>query len=410
MSRIVHVITRFVNGGADENTLLSCNHQAEAGHNVWLFHGADFTPRMIAMLDPRVEVRCVAALAREIRVGRDIVASFAIIHLLRAVWPDVIHTHTSKAGIIGRLASLAVPTAKVVHGVHILPFTGVSRLKKAFYLSLERLAALRTHAFIDVSEGMRDLCLENGLGRADTHHVIRSGMDVDRFRRAAPAHDLTARLKGYGMEAGKRPIAIAYVAVLERRKRHAELVKALAPMLADQPHVHLLFAGEGPERPVLARLIDEMGLGDQIHLLGFRDDAEAVIAASDICVFASEREGLPRSIVQYAIAGKPIVATALPGIELVVREGVNGHVVEAGDFAGLAARLSQLVGDPVSCKAMGARSAGLDFARWDARTMTREIESVYRNLLSTPMQRGVRGGRAGVGRVRGGDAPRSDVP
>lgn len=383
MSRIVHVITRFVNGGADENTLLSCNHQAEVGHRVWLFHGADFTPRMVALLDPRVEVRCISALTREIGMSKDLRATFEIVRLLRAIGPDIVHTHTSKAGIVGRLASLAVPSAKVVHGVHILPFTGVSsRLKKMLYISLEKLAALRTHAFIDVSEGMRDLCLENGLGQVATHHVIRSGMDVERFRRASSASDLIVRLKGRGAEGGKAPIAIAYVAVLERRKRHAELVKALAPMLAEQPHIHLLFAGEGSERSVLAGLIDEAGLGDQIHLLGFRDDAEAVIAASDICVFASEREGLPRSIVQYAIAGKPIVATALPGIALVVREGVNGHVVEGQDFNGLAAALSRLIDASALRKAMGERGAAFDFSRWDARAMTREIEVVYRDLLS----------------------------
>lgn len=404
MSRIVHVITRFVNGGADENTLLSCNHQVEAGHLVWLFHGADFSPRMIALLDPRVEVRCIAALTREIGVGGDLRASFAIIRLLRAVRPDIVHTHTSKAGIIGRLASLAVPGAKVAHGVHILPFTGVSRLKRLLYLGLEKLAALQTHAFIDVSEGMRDLCLENGLGRAVRHHVIRSGMDIGRFRRAVPAPDLAATLKGGAAGADRKPVAIAYVAVLERRKRHAELVKALAPILAGRAHVHLFLAGEGPERSAIARLIDETALGSQIHLLGFRADAEAVIAASDICVFASEREGLPRSIVQYAIAGKPIVATALPGIELVVRDGVNGHVVEADDFESFAMRLSRLIDDPASRETMGEGSADLDFARWDARVMTGEIESVYRNLLQTPTQRGLRGGQAGAN-----PAPRSDM-
>ncbi len=383
MSRIVHVITRFVNGGADENTLLSCNHQVEAGHRVWLFHGADFTPRMVALLDPRVEVRCIAALVREIGVAKDLRATFEIARLLRAVRPDIVHTHTSKAGIVGRLASLAVPSAKVVHGVHILPFAGMSsRPRKMLYIGLEKLAALRTHAFIDVSEGMRDLCLENGLGQAATHHVIRSGMDVERFRRASSAPDLIARLRGRGTEGGENPIAIAYIAVLEWRKRHAELVKALAPMLAERPHIHLLLAGEGPERSVLAGLIDEAGLGGQIHLLGFRDDAEAVIAASDICVFASEREGLPRSIVQYAIVGKPIVATALPGIELVVREGVNGHVVAAQDFVGLVAALSRLIEAPALRKMMGEQGAAFDFSRWDARTMTNEIEVVYRELLS----------------------------
>lgn len=396
MSRIVHVITRFVNGGADENTLLTCNHQAQAGHRVWLFYGPDFTQRMVEMLDPRVEARCIGSLVREVGIAKDFGAAFAIARLLRTIRPDIVHTHTSKAGIVGRLASLAAPRAKVVHGVHILPFTGVSLPKKIFYLALEKLAALRTHAFIDVSEGMRDLCLENGLGREATHHVIRSGMDVERFRRAAPAPDLTERLAGDGEAA---PVAIVYVAVLERRKRHRELLTALAPVLVARPDIHLLLAGDGPERPALVALIEKAGLAGQIHLLGFRDDAEAVIASSDICVFASEREGLPRSIVQYAIAGKPIVATALPGIELVVRDGVNGHVVAVDDFARLAARLMHLAEDTALRGTMAAKSAALDFSRWDARAMTSEIESVYRTLLSSPPSPGLRGGPTDAGVV-----------
>jgi glycosyltransferase involved in cell wall biosynthesis len=402
MLKVVHIITRFVNGGADENTLLTCNHQAQAGHRVWLFYGPDFTERMMALLDPRVEARCIGSLAREVKIAKDLGAAFAIARLLRAIRPDIVHTHTSKAGIVGRLASLAAPRAKVVHGVHILPFTGVSLPKKIFYLLLEKLAALRTHAFIDVSEGMRDLCLENRLGRETTHHVICSGMDVEKFRRAPVAPDLIERLTREGAAA---PIAIVYVAVMERRKRHEELLKAVAPVLAARSHIHLLLAGDGPERPVLAALIEKVGLAGQIHLLGFRDDAEAVIAASDICVFASEREGLPRAIVQYAIAGKPIVATALPGIELVVRDGVGGYVVAVDDFAGLAARLTQLSDDPALRRTMAASSAALDFSRWDARAMTTQIESVYRDLLSSPPSPGLRGGRSDVGVV-----PRSNTP
>ncbi|HCX67939.1 MAG TPA: glycosyltransferase family 1 protein, partial [Rhodobiaceae bacterium] len=321
--RIVHVITRFVNGGADENTLLTCNHQAEAGHEVWLVYGRDWTERMRGQLDPRVRAVELPSLVREVSPVKDIAALAGLARLYRRVRPDIVHTHTSKAGIVGRLAALAWLPARGVHGVHILPFTSEPFLKRIVYVLLEKLVALRTHAFIDVSEGMRDLCLEYRLGTNDNHFVIRSGMDVAKFRKATPADDIAAL-------SGGEAVVLGYVAVLERRKRHREMLEALVPVLKAQSHVSLVLAGDGPERHVIEAIIHENGLQDRVRVLGFREDVERVVAGCDICVFASQREGLPRSVVQYVIAGKPVVASALPGIERVIRDGENGFVV-AGD-------------------------------------------------------------------------------
>lgn len=377
MSKVVHIITRFVNGGADENTLLTCNHQAEAGHEVRLLHGPECTSRMLAMLDRRVEVVRIASLVREVSPGKDVAAVIGIARLLRRVRPDIVHTHTSKAGFVGRLAALASPGAKVVHGVHILPFNDQPLIKRYVYLALEKIAALRTDAFIDVSEGMRDLCLENGLGRLENHHVIRSGMDVAKFRHAAPAADILC----IGGEAAGA-ILIGYVAVLERRKRHRELLGSIAPLLRRHGHVHLVLAGDGPERPELESLTKEAAISAQVHFLGFRDDVDAVLAGCHVGVFVSEREGLPRSLVQYAIAGKPIVATRLPGIDRVLRDGFNGYVVAPDAFDDFAARLESLIADSDLRGTMAGKSRELDLSDWDAEKMVSRIDAVYAQLLS----------------------------
>lgn len=370
--RIVHVITRFVNGGADENTLLTCNHQAEAGHEVWLVYGRDWTERMRGLLDPRVRAVELPSLVREVSPVKDIAALAGLARLYRRVRPDIIHTHTSKAGIVGRLAALAWLPAKAVHGVHILPFTSEPFLKRIVYVLLEKLAALRTHAFIDVSEGMRDLCLEYRLGTNDNHFVIRSGMDVERFRNARPADDLSAL-----RQASDGAVIAGYVAVLERRKRHLELLQAVMPLLEKNEGLFLVLAGDGPERPELERFIRDKGIGGRVRILGFREDVERVVAGCDICVFASQREGLPRSVVQYVIAGKPVVASALPGIERVIRDGENGFVVAGDRLEGLAEGVEELMRDTGLRASFAAASAATDLSEWDARMMTDRIESVY---------------------------------
>ncbi|MDO8421538.1 MAG: glycosyltransferase [Parvibaculum sp.] len=183
-----------------------------------------------------------------------------------------------------------------------------------------------------------------------------------------------------------QPVAVLYVAVMERRKRHRELIAAMIPLLKERPGIHLFLAGDGPESVILRRMVEDADCKGSVSFLGFRDDIATVISAADICVFSSEREGLPRSIVQYAMCGKPIVATALPGIDLVVREGENGYVVPSDDFTGLVQHVSHLCDDAIKRQEMSAQSATLDFSRWDARIMSSEIELIYDRLLSPSAQ------------------------
>jgi len=373
MRKIVHVITRFIDGGADENTLLTCNHQARAGDAVWLVHGAAVSRRMLDQLDPAVGALRLPSLVREISPLKDLAALVRLARLFRRIRPDVVHTHTSKAGIVGRLASLAVPRARVFHGVHILPFVAAPAPVRLVYIALERLAALRTRAFIDVSPEMRALCLKYRIGRPERHFVVPSGMEIARFRAAVPAPDLAA----LRARLGPRAVLAGYLAALEPRKRHRALIEALAPVLAAEPDVHLALAGDGHERPAVEALVAERGLGTRVHVLGFRDDPERVIAACDFCLFASLREGLPRAVVQYAAAGKATLATSLPGIEIVLRDGENGYVVAPDDMAGLARRFAELARDAATRKAMAAASATLDLSDWEAAAMARRIEAIY---------------------------------
>ena len=184
--RITHVITRMIRGGADENTLLSCNHQARHGHDVRLICGSEHSTAILERLDPAVSVEVLPSLVRELDPRRDMRAVWELTRSLRDTRPQVVHTHTSKAGIIGRVAARLAGVPAIVHGVHILPFLNVGRLQRLAYLGAERAVAAITDAFVDVSEGMRDVGLAHRVGPPERHVVIPSGMDLDRFADAQP--------------------------------------------------------------------------------------------------------------------------------------------------------------------------------------------------------------------------------
>ena len=189
MLRIAHVITRLIQGGADENTLLSCNGQAALGHEVHLIFGAEVSPAMVGRLHPLVRPHQISDLWRAVAPVRDARATWSLAALLRRVRPQILHTHTSKAGAVGRVAARLAGIPGVVHGIHILPFLNVGRAERAAYLATERLLAPVTDKFVSVSRGMLDSAVAHGIGPARKHVVIPSGMDLDQFRRATPVVD-----------------------------------------------------------------------------------------------------------------------------------------------------------------------------------------------------------------------------
>lgn len=375
--KIVHTITRFVRGGADENTLLTCNHQAEQGHCVALIFGYETHPDIVAMLHPAIEQVRLVSLGRAISPLRDARALAEMVGFMRRFDPDVVHTHTSKAGILGRVAAILAGVPVIVHGVHILPFLGVGPITAKAYRAIEQAIARKTDFFIDVSEGMRKASIENGVGTAANHVVVPSGMDVDKFIRARPfsPHEIMDEL-GLAEPPGK---LIVSAAVLEPRKRHLEFLDAMAAVVTAQPDAHLAITGDGPLAGAIRAKAERLGIASNVHLLGFRTDVERWMKSADVCTLASEREGLPRTVIQYVMCGRPVVATFLPGIDAVVTDGENGVIVASP--AQMATPLIAILADQQTADRMAARSAARDLSAWDARAMVRAIDRVYTDVM-----------------------------
>lgn len=366
--KIVHIITRLVRGGADENTIATCNLQAARGHQVYLMHGRDLHPEIPAGIDDSVTLCAVPDLVREVSPRREFAALSDMTAQLRALAPDVVHTHTSKAGILGRMAARRAGVAVILHGVHILPFLNVGLASKLVYTALERMVAPYTDAYISVSEGMQTANLAAGLGTPDNNFVVASGMDIAGFQAAQP---IPERPDG--------PLLVM-VAALEARKRHAEFLPVFADVVKTHPAATLAFLGEGPERPALEAQAASLGITENVSFLGFRTDVARWVAAADICLLSSCREGLPRVVVQYVASGKPVVVAHLPGIEAVVRDGENGFVTDPDDLSQMTAPIRRILDDQDLNTQLCQASRALDVSGWSIEKMEADIETIMTDI------------------------------
>ena len=356
---IAHVLTRLLRAGSEENTLATCRWQVAAGHRVSLIHGNVCDPFWHDHLPRGVTRIAVPEMVHPIRPVQDARAVARLRALYRDLRPDVIHTHQSKAGVLGRLAADAVPDAVVAHGIHIIPFEGVGDPKRALYIAAERMVARRTDVFIAVSEAVGRAYVEAGI--AEQVHCVHSGMDLARFRDAPLPEDWPAVL-GVPPGAARPPVALM-MAAFEPRKRHVPFLRAFAK--ADVlPGMKLLLAGRGPEEARVRAEVAALGLGDRVVFCGHRPDPEALFALANVSILTSEREGLPRVVVQSIAAGCPPVVQHLPGLDEVVVDGRNGVIAAPDDMDGAVRTLCEVLASPERLAALRQGARATDLSAW----------------------------------------------
>lgn len=369
--RIVHVVTRLLRAGSEENTVECCRWQARAGHEVVLVHGAAVDAGWSETR--RFRTLGVPEMVHPIRPVADLRALGALRRVYREVQPDVIHTHQSKAGILGRLAADVVPSARVVHGVHMLPWAHVGAARRRVYLAAERAAARRTDVFVGVSEALGAAYRQAGIARQ--MHCVRSGMDLTRFRRAELPPDWRDLVQVGPCEA--RPPVAVMLAAMEPRKRHVAFLRAFAQVRRLMPELRLVLAGTGPEEARVRREVARLGLGDRVILSGHRGDPERLLALADVSVLASEREGLPRVVVQSLAAGVPVLVNDLPGIGEVLRDGVNGRVLPARDAGALVREMVGLLRVPERLERLRRGAEASDLSAWALERLGPETTALY---------------------------------
>ena len=382
--RIVHVITRLILGGAQENTLLTVEGLHHRHHDdVTLITGPAEGPEG-DLFDRAgrlgLKVQLMPELIRAVRPGTDLRAHQALRRSIRRLKPQVVHTHSSKAGIVGRAAAWAERVPAVVHTIHGLPFgPSESAARNRLYIALERWAARRCHAIVGVCDAMVDQALAAKVGRPEQYSTIYSGMDVDAFLNPRrPRGEVRSEL---GL--ADHEVAFGTVARLFERKGHDDVL-AVAPLILEQdPNVRFVFIGDGILRDRLKADAARLGIGHAVRFTGLvpPDQIPELLGAMDAVVHPSLREGLARVLPQALIVGRPVISYDVDGArEVVLPE--TGILLKPRDLDGLRDAILRLAGDPELRHQMGGEGR-LRFAdQFRAETMTDQLKALYEQLLS----------------------------
>lgn len=376
---IVHVITRLIVGGAQENTLLSCEGQARAGHRVTLITGPSLGPEGSLMERARssgYEVEELDAMRRAILPVKDARACLQLVRRLRVLCPDVVHTHSSKAGILGRWAAWQAGVPLVVHTIHGLAFTASrSPLVNGFYRLAERVTAPITDTIVCVADAMREQSLRGGIGRRGQYVTVYSGMDVEPFLHPpVPREQVRASL---GIDADD--VVVGTIARLFHMKGHDDLLELAPSLCRDFPRLRFLWIGDGLLRERFERQIDALHLRDRFLLTGLVPPTRVpeLTAAMDILVHPSRREGLARALPQGQLAGCPVITYDIDGNREGLIDGRTGLLVPPFDLGKLSAALRVLLSDAARRRSMG--ESGREFARsrFASSVMVERLLEVY---------------------------------
>jgi glycosyltransferase involved in cell wall biosynthesis len=350
--RVLHVITRLSLGGSAENTVASMVGLAAAGYGGSLAVGAaasdaasldDAQRRGVTLID-------VPTLGREVG-PRDVVTLVKLVEVMRRERPAIVHTHTSKAGFIGRLAARLARVPAVIHQPHGHIFYGYyGPARTAFYVSLERLAARWTDRMITLTERGTAEHLARRIGHAAQYRTVPSGVPTAELRAQAPGRAAARAALGVPPEA----FVIGGLGRLVPVKGFDVLVRALPSVVAAVPSARVLLVGDGPDRAALEAQAAALHVGDRVRITGATSDVTRWLAACDVLAAPSRNEGMGRALVEAMALGVPVVAAAVGGIPAVVADGESGRLVASEDAGALAAALVELGLDEALCAKLGA--------------------------------------------------------
>ena len=376
---VCHIITKLELGGAQQNTLFTVSHLDASRFRAVLITGEPGMLDQDAKALPGVDVYQVPTMVRPLRPWRDLRALVFLTVLLRTLKPAIVHTHSSKAGVLGRLAAWFAGVPIIIHAIHGFGFTRYQHpLLRYLLLSVERIVARITTRFFAVSEANYRQGVTLGLFPADRCTVIRSGIDLAAFRQIRV--DVPQKKRELGLEP-TRPV-VGMIAPFKPQKAPVDFVRMADLVHRIRPDVRFLLVGDGELRKAVEAEREERGLSTVLRLAGWRRDIPGIMRCLDVLVLTSLWEGLPRVYLEALASGVPVVGTRVDGAAEVVREGLTGFLTEPGDVLALAERVLHVLAHPEEAKRMGLNGQALPL-EFDIHEMVRQQEREYDTLLAT---------------------------
>lgn len=388
--KIVHIITRLILGGAQENTLITCKLLAQRGHEVTLITGPALGPEgelFHQTKGQKYQTIVIDEMRRAIEPVKDFVSYRRLKKLLRQLQPDIVHTHSAKAGILGRYAASALKGVwdperpAIVHGIHGLAFHPYqSRWVNRIYVAIEKAAAKHTDYFISVADAMTEQCKAAGIGVDKPYVTAYSAIDERQFLEPIPPERIRAFRYRHGIP--DDAVVLVTIARLFMLKGHDYII-ASAPELAKRfANVVWLFVGDGNLAERYQQQVREMGLAERFRFTGLMPPSEIPLAiqASDILVHCSLREGLARTLPQAMLCGRPAVSFDVDGAREVVNEH-TGRLIEPKNVSQLIEACAELIADRSLRERLGRAGRESVTRKFAPETMVDAIERVYKQLV-----------------------------
>jgi glycosyltransferase involved in cell wall biosynthesis len=392
--RVIHVITRLDMGGSAQEALFTAMNLDPQCYKVTFVKGStlesamtsaelqNVNQKLAAACDRGVEVINLPSLVRRISPWNDLKAFVLIWSMIRRYKPHIVHTHTSKAGVLGRIAAWLARVPVVIHKPHGHVFYGhfSPRLSK-FFVLLEKLLGEITDQLVALTPMEARDYVSLRVLTADKVTIIHSGVDVALFSKVAMQS--TEKRKELGVP--PHSLVVGYVGWLIPIKGVTYLVSAMAEVMKRHPNSLLVLAGKGDERGgeeiKLKEQVENLRLDDNVRFLGWRSDVDAIMGCFDIFVLPSLNEGMGRVLVEAMAAGLPIVASRVGGIPDLVKDGQNGLLVPAEDASALAKAISDLLSDKERRNRMGEAGKKMCLP-YSAEAMVEQIDDLYKDLLA----------------------------
>jgi len=383
--KIVHIITRMIVGGAQENTLYNCTDLInDHGDDVTLITGPSLGPEgelLNANSHPKLNMVIAPSLRRNIHPWHDWQAYRQIQQHLRKLQPDIVHTHSAKAGLLGRWAAQRLKIKGVVHTVHGAPFHKYQNpLSRYLFRYCEKFAARRCHKLISVCDAMTNQLVDANVAPREKFTTIYSGMDIADFINANSHRASVRQELGFSED----DIIVGKIARLFDLKGHRYLVAAASEIVKSNSAVHFLLIGDGILREQIEAQIERAGLSEHFHFTGLVPPSQIprYLGAMDILAHTSLREGLARALPQALLANRPVVSFDIDGAKEVCISDETGYLIEPRNISALETAILKLAESKSLREQLGSRGQQMCETMYPHQNMTNQIRTLYEQLLA----------------------------
>jgi glycosyltransferase involved in cell wall biosynthesis len=380
---VMQIITKLELGGAQKIAISTAEKLNREKYNVFFVSGNEGILVEKIKEIPDIKVYLMKELKREINPFYDILCLIKLVKIIKENKIDIVHTHSSKAGILGRIAAKFANTPIIVHTIHGFPFHNYQNLViNRLFTMLERIAGKFTDALIAVSNSDIKKGIEKKIGKKDKFFLVRPGINIQDFNKNV---DIKRKKMEIGVNLNSKIVGM--IGCFKPQKSPLDFIKIAKIVSEKYKDVEFVLIGDGKLRKKIEKMIYFLNLQDKIHLLGWRYDVNELIHTFDIFVLTSLWEGLPLVYLEAMAAGKPIVASNVDSAEEVINEGENGYLFPVKDVEKAAEKILYLLNNPEICKNMGQTGKNKLTYEFDEDNMIKKLEEIYGELENKKIAR-----------------------